>query len=115
MIDDTLPGINGDLARLEQELDEIPERIRDCHNELLEAQRVLDQAKARAYLSSPGSIPERNANVVIETVAEVERVDVARAAYDYVRERSRSVRDSIGALQTRSANLRKEIDLATRG
>lgn len=53
--------------------------------------------------------------MVIATRESAELVDVCKSAFEYARERARSLHDTMGALQTRSANLRKEIDLASRG
>lgn len=114
-IDDTLPGINADLARLEQDLRDVPQIVTDARDALYEAERSHELAKARAYLESSGTVAERNAQVVIATRESAELVDVCKLAFEYARERARSLHDTMGALQTRSANLRKEIDLASRG
>ena len=50
--------------------------------------------------------------MTIQCEVESVRVDVASAAFDYAKGRARDLRDTLSALQTRSANIRKEIDLA---
>lgn len=115
MIDDTLPGINADLARLEQEIRQVPTIVTEARDALLAAEHAYELAKAHAYLDSSGTVAERSAHVVIATKDASERVDVCKSAFEYARERARSLHDTMGALQTRSANLRKEIDLASRG
>lgn len=115
MIDDTLPGINADLARVERDIREVPKIVTEARDALLVAEHAHELAKAHAYLESTGTVAERNAQVVIATKDSAERVDVCRSAFEYARERARSLHDTIGALQTRSANLRKEIDLVSRG
>lgn len=71
-----------------------------------EAQRVLDRARAKAFLGSTGSIPERNAQVELATVSERDKKDVAEAAWQYARNRSRALHAELDALRSVGASVR---------
>lgn len=111
--DQTLAGINSELFKLEQELQDSSDTVAAAHEEYLAAKSALALARARALMKAEGkTAAEREAWVTIQCEAESVRVDVASAAFDYAKGRARDLRDTLSALQTRSANIRKEIDLA---
>ena len=111
--DQTLAGINSELFKLERELQDSSDVVAAAHEEYLAAKSALALARARALMKAEGkTAAEREAWVTIQCEAESVRVDVASAAFDYAKGRARDVRDTLSALQTRSANIRKEIDLA---
>lgn len=110
--DQTFSGINSALFHLERELSESSDVVSARREELLEAKRTLDHEKARAYLDSKGTVAEREAQVTIKCSEMIVSLDVATAAFEYAKSHAMGLRDTLSALQTRSANLRKEIDLA---
>lgn len=110
--DQTFSGINSALFRLEQELQESSDVVSARREELLSAKRALDTLKAHAYLESKGTVAEREAYVTIKCGEAIASLDVATAAFEYAKSHAMGLRDTLSALQTRSANLRKEIDLA---
>lgn len=73
----------------------------------MQAKKDLAEAKARAYLESEGTIPERNAQVTIATTAEAEAVDVAKAAYDYAKDIQKSLSKDLDAYRSISASVRE--------
>lgn len=111
--DQTLAGINSELFKLERELQDSSDVVAAAHEEYLSAKSVLASSRARALLKAEGKTAgEREAWVTLQCEEESSRVDVALAAFDYAKGRARDLRDMLSALQTRSANIRKEIDLA---
>lgn len=112
MIDDTLMGINSSLVMLEKQIEESSDIVSACRENLLAAEHILEQAKARTYIDTTGTVAERNAKVTIECKTELERVDCARAEFEYAKSHATGLRDTLSALQTRSANLRAEMKLA---
>lgn len=110
--DQTFSGINSELFRLEGELADSSDVVSKRREELLAAKRSLDRAKAESYLASKGTVAEREAHVVLECLEQIEALDVATAAFEYAKAHAMGLRDTLSALQTRSANLRKEVDLA---
>lgn len=112
MVDDTLMGINAELVELEREIGDSSDVVSSARERLLVAEHALEQAKAHALIASSGTVAERNAQVTIRCKDQTEAVDVARAEFEYARAYAMGLRDSLSCLQTRSANIRKEIDLA---
>ena len=110
--DQTLAGINSELFKLERELQDSSDVVSACREELLAAKRAYDQRRAKVYLDTKGTVAEREARVTIECADEIAALDVASAAFEYAKAHAAGLRDSLSALQTRSANIRKEIDLA---
>lgn len=110
--DQTLVGINSALFRLEGELAESSDIVSATREDMMAAKRALDQARASAYLDAKGTVAEREARVLLACAEQIENLDVATAAFEYAKSHAMGLRDTLSALQTRSANLRKEIDLA---
>lgn len=110
--DQTLAGINSELFKLEQELADSSDIVSAAREELMAAKRVYDRARAVAYLESKGTVAEREAYVTLACGEQSTAFDVATAAFEYAKAHAAGLRDSLSALQTRSANIRKEIDLA---
>lgn len=111
--DQTLAGINSALFQLERQLADSSDTVSAAREELLAAKSDLALSRARALLKAEGkTAAEREARVTIDCEAQTGRVDVATAAFEYAKAHAMDLRDTLSALQTRSANLRKEIDLA---
>lgn len=110
--DQTFSGINSELFRLEGELADSSDVVSARREELLAAKRSLDHEKAVAYLDTTGTVAEREARVTVRCADQIAALDVATAAFEYAKSHAMGLRDTLSALQTRSANLRKEVDLA---
>ena len=112
MVDDTLMGINASLVMLEKQIEESSDIVSACREKLLAAEHALEQRRARTYIETAGTVGERNAAVTLACKDELERVDCARAEFEYAKAHAKGLTDTLGALQTRSANLRAEMKLA---
>jgi hypothetical protein len=87
---------------LARTIDEMDRTLRESQT----AQRELDRARARAFLGAAGSIPERNAQVELATIQERDRSDVADAAWQYARNRSKALHAELDALRSVGASVR---------
>lgn len=79
----------------------------DLRKKWLKAKADLAEAKARAYVESTGTIPERKAQVVLATTAEAEAVDVARAALDYAKDLQKSLSKDLESYRSIGASVRE--------
>ena len=78
----------------------------DRYAEFMEADRLLDQAQARAYLAAEGPVKEREAKVELETAEERERRDVAEAAYKHADRLSKALDLEVRTFQSLGASVR---------
>jgi hypothetical protein len=74
---------------------------------LMEAEKELAEAKAYAYINSTGTIPERNAQVVIATAEQSGAVDVAKAALRAAQDHAASLRTDLKAYMSINASVRE--------
>lgn len=112
---DSIGYINARLMEIEQEFQSAPDELDVARNEVLVAKHALRSAVAQATIKATGrSADIRAAEVDVATFAERERVDVAEAAFAYLRDVVHELGREKDALQTRSANLRAEMQLGAR-
>lgn len=78
----------------------------DRYAEFTEADRLLDQAQARAYLEAEGPVKEREAQTELATSAERERRDVAEVAFRHADRLSKALDLELRAYQSLSASVR---------
>lgn len=79
----------------------------DRYAEFSEADRLYDQAQARAYLEAVGPVKEREAKVELGTAEERERRDVAEVAYKHADRQSKALDLELRAMQSLSASVRQ--------
>ncbi len=111
-----------DSARLEEDLRSTStELLAECNNQADAArgyainENAYRMAKAKAYLNSEGTVDARKAQV--DMICERERLaaHISEGILDSTRERVRSLRAVLSALQTISAVHRVEADLDRTG
>lgn len=78
----------------------------DRYAEFMEADRLYDQAQARAYLEAEGPVKEREAKVELETAGERERRDVTEAAYKHADRLSKALDLEVRTFQSLGASVR---------
>ena len=78
----------------------------DRYAEFMEADRLFDQAQARAYLEAEGPVKEREAKVEFATAEERERRDVAEAAYKHADRLSKALDLEVRTFQSLGASVR---------
>lgn len=115
--DPSTPGyVNARLQELEQFFQESPDLLDEARNKVVVAGERYASAKARATVSAEGRSKEiREAQAFIATRDEREALQVAEAAYKYLQDRVQAYSREKDALQTRSANLRAELQLSMKG
>jgi len=107
----------------------IEEAIRDCANriakgvtvcsnrysEFLDADRLYDQAFARAYIEADGAAHERKYIAELATADERASRDLADAAYKYADRQAKALEAELRALQSVGASVRGMYQVAGRG
>ncbi|MGX7727566.1 hypothetical protein [Rhodococcus sp. 5G237] len=107
----------------------IEQAIRDCSNRIakgvtvcsnaysafLEADRVYDQAFARAYIEADGAAHERKYIAELATSGEREARDLADATYRYADRQAKALEAELRALQSVGASVRGMYGVAGRG
>ncbi len=116
-LDPTTPEyVNARLMELEQFFQQSPALLDRERNKVVVAAERLAAEKARAFLAADGSNKEsREAQAFLATRDAREVWQVAEAAYKYVQDRVHAYSREKDALQTRSANIRAEVQLSGRG
>lgn len=87
---------------------EVAEGIRvtsDRHSTYLEADHAFDLAWSRSYLSSTGTVAEREARCELAVEEERRTRDVAEAAYKYADRRTKAAESRLSAFQTLSRSV----------
>lgn len=79
----------------------------DRYAEFSEADRLYDQAQARAYLEAEGPVKEREAQVELDTAVERERRDVAEVAYKHADRLSKALDLELRAWQSIGSSVRQ--------
>lgn len=79
----------------------------DRYAEFSEADRLYDQAQARAYLEAEGPVKEREAQVELDTAAERERRDVAEVAFRHADRLSKALDLELRAWQSIGSSVRQ--------
>ena len=79
----------------------------DRYTEFSEADRLYDQAQARAYLEAEGPVKEREAKVELATAEERERRDVAEAAFRHADRLSKALDLELRAWQSIGSSVRQ--------
>ena len=78
----------------------------DRYAEFVEADRLYDQAKARAYLAADGPVKEREARTELGTAEERERRDVAEVAWRHADRLSKALDLETRAYQSIGSSVR---------
>ncbi|QQM15135.1 hypothetical protein SEA_TINALIN_47 [Gordonia phage TinaLin] len=116
--DDTLAYIASRLMAIEVAIYRAPVQIAKARDAESIAQDRLDEAKAHALARVKAgaklTVPEAEAKVFLMTKDERRALAVATARYEYAKDVNRSLDREKDALQTRSANLRAQANLAGR-
>lgn len=89
-----------------------------CSNryaQFLEADRLYDQAFARAYMAHEGAAHEKKFAAELATNTEREARDIADVAYKYADRTSRALQDELRAHQSVGASIRSQYAVAGRG
>lgn len=79
----------------------------DRYAEFSEADRLYDQAQARAYLDAEGPVKEREAQVELDTAVERERRDVAEVAFRHADRLSKALDLELRAWQSIGSSVRQ--------
>ncbi|MGV0868733.1 hypothetical protein [Corynebacterium kalidii] len=79
----------------------------DRYAEFSEADRLYDQAQARAYLEAEGPVKEREAKVELATAEERERRDVAEVAFRHADRLSKALDLELRAWQSIGSSVRQ--------
>lgn len=79
----------------------------DRYAEFSEADRLYDQAQARAYLEADGPVKEREAQVELATAVERERRDVAEVAFRHADRLSKALDLELRAWQSIGSSVRQ--------
>lgn len=79
----------------------------DRYAEFSEADRLYDQAQARAYLEADGPVKEREARVELVTAVERERRDVAEVAFRHADRLSKALDLELRAWQSIGSSVRQ--------
>lgn len=79
----------------------------DRYAEFSEADRLYDQAQARAYLEADGPVKEREAQVELDTASERERRDVAEVAFRHADRLSKALDLELRAWQSIGSSVRQ--------
>lgn len=79
----------------------------DRYAEFSEADRLYDQAQARAYLEAEGPVKEREARVELDTAPERERRDVAEVAFRHADRLSKALDLELRAWQSIGSSVRQ--------
>lgn len=116
-LDPTTPEyVNARLMELEQFFEQSPKWLEEARNKVTVAHERYAAEKARAFLNAEGRNKEsREAEAFLATRDAREEWQVADAALRYLQDQVTAASRQKDALQTRSANLRAEIQLAGRG
>lgn len=115
-LDPTTPGyVNARLLELEQNFQRAPKLLEQARDALTVARARLRREEAKARIGADGrSADVRDAQVLQATEDAREGVEVADAAFKYLQDRVQQWSREKDALQTRSANLRAEMQLGAR-
>lgn len=89
--------------------------VSNAYSSFLDADRIYDQAFAKAYIEAGGAQHERKYIAELATVEERQKRDVADAAYRYARERARALENELMALQSVSKSVGNMYRVAGRG
>ena len=81
----------------------------------LDANRLYEQAFARAYMAHEGAAHEKKYAAELATNAEREARDIADVAYKYADRTSRALQDELRAHQSVNASVRTMYAVAGRG
>jgi TPR repeat protein len=116
-LDPTTPEyVNARLMELEQFFEQAPKWLETARNAVTVSHERYAAEKARAFLNAEGKNKEaREAQAFLATRDAREEWQVADAALRYLQDQVTAASRQKDALQTRSANLRAEIQLAGRG
>ena len=79
----------------------------DRYAEFSEADRLYDQAQARAYLEAVWPVKEREAQVELDTAVERERRDVAEVAFRHADRLSKALDLELRAWQSIGSSVRQ--------
>ncbi|ASN69222.1 hypothetical protein 7S3_44 [uncultured Caudovirales phage] len=115
-LDPTTPAyVNARLLELEQHFQRAPRLLEQARDALTVARARLRREEAKARIDADGrSADVRDAQVSQATESAREGVEVADAAFKYLQDRVQQWSREKDALQTRSANLRAEMQLGAR-
>lgn len=109
-------------VRVETSIREVSARISkgvavcsDRYAAYLAADRVYEQAFARAYMAHDGAAHERKYAAVLATAVEQEARDAADVAYRYADRQAKALENELRALQSVGASIRSMYSVAGRG
>lgn len=115
----SLNHITQRLIDIETAIQGGPQALGQARNHEARTEETYNRARAIALLEAPQHVgdrkttaAEREAHVFLATETEREAWRVAHSAYEYAKDMNRSLDREMNSLQTRSANLRAETQLA---
>lgn len=85
------------------------------YREFLDADREFDRAFAHAYLTSEGSIKDREMQARLGTLEEREKRDLAEVAYKHADRLAKALEGELRATQSLGASVRMMYSVAGRG
>jgi hypothetical protein len=103
----TPPAVDQAIENTRQRIENGVDVIDGLRRGVMKARKALAEAKAHAYVDSEGTIPERNAQVVLATADEVEALDAAIAAYEYAKDLQKRLSKDLDAYRSIGASVRE--------
>ena len=121
--EDSVAYITQRLMEIEVAIYRGPRALQAARDTAVVTEERYQRAKAKALLAVPIeddngrklTAAERDARAFLATVTEREAYQQAESVYEYARDVSRALDREKDSLQTRSANLRAEIQLSGKG
>ncbi|MEU2002014.1 hypothetical protein ACH47B_13065 [Rhodococcus sp. NPDC019627] len=108
--------INTRIMLLEQEFQGNAQRLDGARREVSRAKAALRNAEAHARLNASGNSKDiRDAEVLQKTEGQRDAVEFAELALKHTQDLVHEGSKELNALQTRSSNLRSEINVSGRG
>jgi hypothetical protein len=108
----TTPGqIIEELQRLQTEMQRGSDALYDAEIKLADAEAVYDRAVSLSFLNSQGTVADRQAVAKLQAVEEKLKVDLARAEYNRIKMKMKTLSDQA----TMTAVISKNVELQWRG
>lgn len=103
------------IRELSNEIAKEVRTLTDAHKAFLAAEREYDRVYAEQYFLAQGSVEDRKQRAKYESLSAREAKDVADVAYQYSRNKARSLEEQLRAMQSVGASVRSMYAVAGRG
>ena len=103
--------VAAEVRQIIRDLAEAPDIVQSARDGVRVAEDRLSRAEAAAYLESAGTVREREAHVTVHVAGLRDDVEVAKAALQYARDKSKSLETRLSGLQTLAGLLKTEMKL----